>query len=201
MIKAVIFDLWNTLAEKPISISGTLKDYFGINNPNYSSLFENAMFRHKFKSKDEYAQTYCAVFNVPISEEKVEFIKKTIDEAIEGAKVFDTTRETLEDLSKDYKIGLISNTSQFEVLKPEWDLDKYFDVVQYSFQSGYLKPYPFALDGIASRLGCAPEECLFVDDMGKNVRAALDSGYTTYRMGDSSRLNTIGKKLKTYNNN
>lgn len=70
--------------------------------------------------------------------------------------------------------GLLSNAGGCG--RPEWpDL---FDTVVLSGLAGVAKPDPEAYLLVAERLGVAPQRCVFVDDLRRNVLGAAAVGMT-----------------------
>jgi putative hydrolase of the HAD superfamily len=80
-----------------------------------------------------------------------------------------------------YKTGLLTNISrdgeaQFRELFP---VDELFDVIVDSSKVGLRKPDPEIYRLTCTRLGLAPERCLFIDDLLCNVEAASALGMET----------------------
>ena len=72
------------------------------------------------------------------------------------------------------RTGLLSNAGGCG--RPEWpDL---FDAVVLSGIAGVAKPEAAAYALVADRLGVAPERCVFVDDLRRNVLGAVAVGMT-----------------------
>ena len=72
------------------------------------------------------------------------------------------------------RTGLLSNAGGCG--RPDWpDL---FDTVVLSGIAGVAKPDPAAYRLVAERLGVAPERCVFVDDLRRNVLGAAAVGMT-----------------------
>ncbi len=72
------------------------------------------------------------------------------------------------------RTGLLSNAGGCG--RPEWpDL---FDAVVLSGLAGVAKPDAAAYRLVAERLGVAPERCVFVDDLRRNVLGAVRAGMT-----------------------
>src|ERR1039457_6366404 len=85
-----------------------------------------------------------------------------------------------------YKTALLTNISRegeaiFTKLFP---VDELFDVVVDSSKVGMRKPDPEIYRLTCSRLGVAPERCLFIDDLLCNVEAAEALGMVTIQCLD-----------------
>jgi putative hydrolase of the HAD superfamily len=59
-----------------------------------------------------------------------------------------------------------------------------FDVVLESSKLGVRKPEPAFYALACARLGVEPDECVFLDDLGVNLKPARELGMTTIKVGD-----------------
>lgn len=84
-----------------------------------------------------------------------------------GSYVREDVREVVDDLSKNFKMGVVSNfmiINGIEELLEIHDLKKYFDFVVTSVAEGWIKPHP-AIYSKAMEIACAePDKILFVGD-------------------------------------
>jgi epoxide hydrolase-like predicted phosphatase len=83
------------------------------------------------------------------------------------------------------KTGLISNSWG----KGRYDRSKFpelFDGVVISGEEGMRKPEPRMYELGAERIGLAPEECVFVDDLPFNLKPARELGMTTVLHRDAA---------------
>ena len=81
-------------------------------------------------------------------------------------------------LKKDYKLGLLSNQIEDwleEVIK-EKRLDKIFDGIVTSYRFKVAKPDVSIFKEIVERLKVKANECVYVDDMKKNIPPAKELG-------------------------
>lgn len=98
----------------------------------------------------------------------------------------------IKDLKANYKIGLISNIAS------NWIRDyfltaeeqKLFDDMLLSFEVGMTKPDPRIYVLACERLGVAPNEALFVDDIETYCEAARSIGMQAVRYEDFPQLKT-----------
>jgi putative hydrolase of the HAD superfamily len=78
------------------------------------------------------------------------------------------------DLKNRYRMAMITNQLQdwFEIAAKDHAIRELFELIVTSYESGLAKPdleiYNFTLE----KLGVPAAECVFIDDMEKNVRAA-----------------------------
>jgi epoxide hydrolase-like predicted phosphatase len=78
--------------------------------------------------------------------------------------------------------ALVSNSWR----EDDYDVDELFDEIVLSGAIGIRKPDPRIYALAAERLGVAPERCVFVDDLGGNLKPAKALGMTTIRHTSAS---------------
>jgi putative hydrolase of the HAD superfamily len=173
MIKAIFFDLWDTLffddtKTKPLE---EFAKKLGRNFEDYKFLkaFERNFMIGKHRN-----------FRVPIreilKELKINYDKELFNELYEimrksdkHQKPFPETLKILKDLKRKYKIVLISNVSYlaYHSLISKYNLSSYFDLILPSYRTKILKPdsriFKIALD----RLNIKKEDAIMVGD---NIR-------------------------------
>lgn len=84
---------------------------------------------------------------------------------------------TLEALKGRCKLGIISDTwpSIVPVLE-RFGILPYFDAITYSFQLGCFKPNPRMFQDALSKMGLPAQECVFIDDVARNLEGAVKVG-------------------------
>lgn len=84
---------------------------------------------------------------------------------------------TLEALKGRCKLGIISDTwpSIVPVLE-RFGILPYFDAITYSFQLGCFKPNPRMFQDALSKMGLSAQECVFIDDVARNLEGAAKVG-------------------------
>lgn len=98
--------------------------------------------------------------------------------------------EFLENISKEYKIFLFSNTNSihakcFEkrcVEQMGKSLESYFDAVFYSHGLHLRKPDKMAFEEVLLQAGLHAEETLFIDDNAANIYGAQKAGLQTIHL-------------------
>jgi epoxide hydrolase-like predicted phosphatase len=75
------------------------------------------------------------------------------------------------------RTALVSNSWR----EDDYDVDDLFDVIVLSGAIGIRKPDPRIYVLAAERLGVAPQDCVFVDDLGGNLKPAKALGMATIR--------------------
>jgi putative hydrolase of the HAD superfamily len=75
-------------------------------------------------------------------------------------------------------------------------LGEYFDVIVESAVVGLRKPDPRIYELVCRELGVAPSETVFLDDIGRNLKAARALGMTTIKVADpEAALRELGDLL------
>lgn len=166
MVRAIIFDLWNTLAYNNVKVNPVLemKRLLGVRLQDYKEA-EKAFMVHKYKSIREAVISICNALRIEPREDLINDMVSVWHSAVEKFTFFPDVRNTLKELSGRYKTGLISNTDCFSI-KPIFkrDFDSFFDAVVFSCDVGLLKPDRGIFDAILEKLGVGPEETLMVGD-------------------------------------
>lgn len=86
--------------------------------------------------------------------------------------------EFLVSLREKYHMVLLSNTNpiHFSYIREHYALVRHFDEYVLSYEVGATKPSSKMYEEALVRAACRPEECLFIDDLQKNVDAARHHG-------------------------
>ena len=93
--------------------------------------------------------------------------------------------EILEELSKEYKLYLFSNTNAIHILEFHRYLQEIgmlerfhsvFDKVYYSYAFGHRKPLPESFSALLEAEALQASECFFVDDSPQHIEGAQKAG-------------------------
>lgn len=86
-----------------------------------------------------------------------------------------------------YKMAILSddNIRWSRYLRQKFDIDRYFDAVCISGETGITKPDERAFKIALERLGCRAQECVFIDDRPRNLSAAQALGIRAVLLGSS----------------
>ena len=103
---------------------------------------------------------------------------------LEGGKVDSRIFEIIEKLRGDYKTAILSNADAVSVRarfeKQNFPLEKYFDYIFISSETGLLKPYPEAFKHCLKIMKIKPEEIIFIDDTKENILSAESKGMNVF---------------------
>lgn len=101
--------------------------------------------------------------------------------------------------SHGLKTGALTNNwvAEESAERPLRSLDDLFDVVVESAVEGLRKPDPRIYEMVCERLGVRPDESVFLDDLGSNLKPARALGMTTIKVADpAAALAELSKTLR-----
>lgn len=118
-----------------------------------------------------------------------------VERAEASAAMADTVRQLR---AAGYRTALLTNNAR--EWEPMWrsliPVDELFDVVVDSSVVGLRKPDPAIYRLTCERLGLAPEECIFVDDLACNVDAAAALGMdVVHCMNPTEAADVVAQRL------
>ena len=105
--------------------------------------------------------------------------------------------EMLSKLSKEYKIGLLSDTDPIHwqfVLKNYVFLQS-IENPTLSFEAGYMKPHPELYHIAADNVKYPLKECLFIDDRKANVEGAQKLGMKAVQFEDTEQFKNYLRQI------
>ncbi|RLD10851.1 MAG: hypothetical protein DRI44_04945 [Chlamydiae bacterium] len=106
------------------------------------------------------------------------------------------------ELSKNYKIFILSNTNETHI-NHLIDALPIFDFVSgtaFSHEIGYLKPQQDFYFKALKKLNINADESIFIDDLEDNVKAAAEAGITSFKFENLIKLkNDMEKEIKKIN--
>ena len=182
-VKAIFFDFWGTLVENGVrSPVKQVKWILRLNDTDFSEYivkFEEVFMTKKFKDLKEGFDEVIKAFDLEIPDFIVEKLIGMWNKNTILARPYDNTISILEELKKDYKLILISNTDNFSVnsVLEKFDLKKYFDEIALSCDTGYLKSNKKAFGDILKKLKIKKSEAVMVgDSIESDVKGAENAG-------------------------
>ena len=100
-------------------------------------------------------------------------------------------------LKENYKLALLSNQIEdwLEEVIREHKLDQVFDVIVTSYASKIAKPDIRIFKETAEKLEVKPEECIYIDDLEKNIHPAQELGMKIILFKNSKQLISDLKKF------
>jgi putative hydrolase of the HAD superfamily len=178
--KAVIFDLWNTLAyNRGVKVNPMvmLEEKLGLNMNLYREV-ELGFMTMMFKTRKEAVISLCRHIGVKPTERLVDTLVYLWSDMPVNITFFPDVIPALKRLRKRYRLGLVSNTECFSLKEfINRGYRKYFDFAAFSCELGLLKPDPKIFRLIMQKLGSRPDETVMVgDNLRDDVLAAEKLG-------------------------
>jgi glucose-1-phosphatase len=111
------------------------------------------------------------------------------------SRVYADVLEYLLSFRGKYLVALFSNTIEPHARHNKMRFLSRFDRCFLSHEISHVKPTKASFRYVARQLGHKPQECIFIDDLAENVRAANSVGFRAIRYKDladlRSRLNRM----------
>jgi putative hydrolase of the HAD superfamily len=179
VIRAVVFDLWNTLVHSghgdPFRHLQRLLTEDQLRR--YPDLRREAMDR-----PHPDARTFIAGWmdRLALSGEQILAMADVFQTAADDAACFPEALEAVTETRKVARVGLLSNTQSFDMAFLErLGLERALPTRCLSAHTGHLKPEPEAFEVMRRRLGLFPGEIAMVGDSWRDdVSGALEAGWT-----------------------
>ncbi|MFX1311203.1 MAG: HAD family hydrolase [Promethearchaeota archaeon] len=189
MIKVISFDLWNTLFEN--------KFYSDIRLKIFNNFLKERKISYSIEDIRNAITLGLTISNINLedinyrhiyTEERISEVLKTLDirltnsdkhllvDEFEGVMLTDPpslkkgVKQTLEELSSNYNISLISNTGITpgkiikKVLK-EYNILKFFQILIFSDEIGFYKPCSILFKILLKRFNCKPSNVIHIGDI------------------------------------
>ncbi len=200
-IKAVIFDLFNTLV-KCGNPEGRMIKEFNLQLDYYEvERISNSVNEH---SEEKYAQILLQEFGLPLSKQNLNKMLKVFEIEKGFLELFSDSIPVLEELKKQgLKVGLISNSLPF--LMPKLEEPKFqnlmhkFDVVILSEKIGIVKPNPKIFQMCIKKLKVKPFEALMVGDSLRNDFQGAEKTGMNALLLDRANEKDFSKKISSLN--
>jgi epoxide hydrolase-like predicted phosphatase len=178
MIKAIIFDFGNVICTFDNNIF--LKKISHFSDKSLEELdkiiYQNSGLPKKYESgiisSDDFFSEISKLCNLSMSRE--DFIEAYTNIFFPIPETFDLIKK----LSKNYKLALLSNTSEwdFKYGIKKFDVIGLFDTISLSFEIGEMKPGEKIYKDALEKLKFEPSECVYMDDIEKYVDVAKGLG-------------------------
>ena len=181
MIKAIIFDFWQTLfnIEGDIPQLEKLRKILEVEYEGFLPKLEKCFMIKCFETEKEGFIEICKAFDKEPTEEFVGKLANAWRDNLKYIKHYEETLEVLNELKKKYKLALLSNTDNLSMIPiiKKFDLEKYFDVIKLSCNTGMLKPDNKLLEIICQELGVEKECVIMVgNSVPRDMKGAEDFG-------------------------
>ena len=190
MIKAIIFDFGNVICkfDNDLFIAEisrhTRKPTEELTDLIYNKSRLPILYETGIISSDEFYTQMVNLCGLNLSKEQ--FLKAYTN-------IFTPINSTLElirALKKNYKIALLSNTSEWHfnyAIKPI-EIFELFDAVSLSYEVKAMKPDRKIFDDCLTKLALQPHECIYIDDIRENSDQAAKMGMTGIQYNSNGEL-------------
>ena len=174
MIKAIFFDLWDTViylcGSHPVVEIKKKLSLPGMGLMEFASVLEKTIMVKKFETVEEEFRELLSVLKIEATDSIVCAISEIWKKNIHNLYFPPLIEQTLLDLRKDFRLGLLTNTDAFpfEFVKLRYGIEKYFDAVLPSFEVGSIKPDPQVFKAGLEKLGIMPEAAVMCGDSPAN---------------------------------
>lgn len=182
-MKLLIFDVWGTLVETGVKPSPSRQvRYFLRSRQDFSEFvgqFEEVFMTKEFESLKEGFEEVSDHMGLRIPDFVYDKLIGMWNKNTILSTVYEETFVALEDLKKDYKLALVANIDKFsfEQLKQKFELDKYFDKVYLSFETGTLKNDPKTIEKILKDFKIKKADAILIgDSVESDMSAAENAG-------------------------
>jgi putative hydrolase of the HAD superfamily len=190
-IKSIIFDLGGVILN--LNYSKTVDEFKKIGVLNFKEFYsqkkQTLLFDDFEKGKikpEDFISSFKESENLKIKE--IDFINAWNAMLLE---IPVEKLEFIENLKKNYKIILLSNTNEIHIKKFEDDLKKNnmleqfykcFDKIYYSSRMGKRKPEENCFNQVLEENGLIAENTLFIDDSVQHIEGAKKAGIKTFHL-------------------
>ncbi len=179
MIRAVVFDLWNTLVHSPGG--NPFQRIAGFLTPEQQETFPDMQRDGMTRSYPD-AAAFVRAWETPLnlSADQVEGMISIFQLSEGDARLYPEALDALARTRSLGRVALLSNTQSFDMgLLDSLGLSDHFRVKGLSADLGFLKPDASAFEAMQKKLGLFPGEMAMVgDSWSDDVEGALNAGWT-----------------------
>jgi putative hydrolase of the HAD superfamily len=113
----------------------------------------------------------------------------------------DESIHLLKQLSKKFRISLLSNSNQIHYNYFNNDCKLMFDCFEslfFSFQLGLKKPDKKIFDFVCQKMNYIPQQTLFVDDSISNIESAILAGLKTFHFSSETTMSGLLHSIEKF---
>ncbi len=202
MIKQLIFDFAGVITD--LTWEGAVESFSRIGLKNADKILDkyhqNGIFQDLEEGKmdtETFRKELGKLCNRDLTQEEIQSAWMGYFNGMNEKKL-----DCIEELRKDYKIFLLSNTNPY-VMKwacsPNFtskgkSLNDYFDKLYLSYETGYTKPHEGIFNYLIQDAKIKPEESLFIDDGASNIAMGERLGMHTFHPQNATDWTELLKK-------
>ena len=186
MIKAIIFDFFGVVG---LSTYAMMAEKYKFNTKQLSDSWDlHRALDAGFINQTEFLQAYADIIGITNAEMIASF------KEVESKMGYNQpVLKLVDNLRKDYKVGLLTNVSAsaFHFVEP---IVKHFDDTVASYMVHIAKPDVAIFELMAQKLGVDVSECIMIDDSELNCQGAITAGMQAI---EYSSINQLKKELQS----
>ena len=194
MIKAIFFDLWDTViylcGSHPVVEIKKRLNLTDMNILEFSSVLEKTIMARKFETVEQEFSELLKTLNIQESDSLIYQISEIWKKNIHNLYFPPIVEQCLKELRKEFKLVLLTNTDSFsyDFVKMRYSIENYFDSAIKSFESGKVKPDATMFNQAIENLQLKPNEVMMCGDSPFNdILPAKQIGMKTL-MVDTKRI-------------
>jgi len=201
--KNILFDLGGVILD--INVQATLKLFYELGFPAELMQYPHSMTTDLFYNYETGKLDSEQFRNEIRRRAGIEMSDQTFDKAWNAMLVGIPVERVrlLRELSKRYKLYMLSNTSELHVKVFEKmfldvageSMHAVFKKIYYSHEIGWHKPDPEAWEYVIKDAAIIPGETLFLDDNIHNIKAAQEMGFQVIHIHERTNLLNLGFDL------
>mgnify|MGYP001819596160 CR=1 FL=1 len=189
MIDAVVFDLGGVVLDSPFDVIAATESEHGLTPGFFNRIAareDGAWARHETGrvGRSEFIEQFGAECRAAGADIDIARLLDTIESyAVPRPRMMEAI-QTLR--AADYTVAALTNN--WESPTADWDVPAFqsqFDVFVESWIEGVRKPDALIYARLLARLGLAADQCVFLDDIGRNLKVARELGMTTIKVVDA----------------
>lgn len=176
--KAVGFDYGGVLAGRPSSIlSKEIAALLHTSEERYQDIYYNHNERFN-RGEISGKELWVIILDELGQPDKLDIILKFLNSSVYKS-INQQNLELVDKLkAQGIKVGLLSNNTQGEANRLRQEgIDKHFDIMHISAETGFTKPGRKAFEHFAHDLNVSLSELIFIDDSKKSLSTASELGY------------------------
>jgi epoxide hydrolase-like predicted phosphatase len=187
LIKAIIFDFFGVVGLSTYAMMAE-KYNFTTKQLNESWDLHRAL-DAGFINQTEFLQAYADIIGITNAEMVASF--KEVESKMGYNQL---VLKVVNDLKKDYKVGLLTNVSEnaYHFVKP---IVKHFDKVVASYMVHIAKPDVAIFELMAQKFSVDVSECIMIDDSELNCQGAISAGMQAIKYTSINQLNQELKNI------
>ena len=190
VIKGIIFDFGGVLYGAPLSQISNLEERIGADPAQLSDLLAHsgsAGAWGRFERGEIDVARFKRDLDKELNEVGLETSASQILEVVSGHYNDTLIDYITQELLGNFQLAIVTNNFQIPAhLDPLEKVRGIFEVIVESSKVGYRKPEPSIYDRTFSLLNLAPNEIVYIDDIGANLRYPASKGAVTIKVDPTS---------------